>query len=109
MSAMRMPARRNPDTTRRVSGEQSVAMNQIVVAIFDGQSSADAAVQDLEGARIPSVVIKRYAAADAEERITPTGFEGHPEGCPLVTVSVDDAHAEAVTGILKQHGSVPAR
>jgi hypothetical protein len=85
------------------------AMNQIVVGIFEGQSSADAAVQDLEGARIPSVVIKRYAAADAEERITPTGFEGHPEGCPLVTVSVDDAHAEAVTGILKQHGSVPAR
>jgi hypothetical protein len=87
----------------------SIAMNQIVVGVFDGQSSADAAVQDLEGAKIPSVVIKRYAADDAEERITPTGFEGHSEGCPLVTVSVDDAHAEAVTGILKQHGSVPAR
>ena len=84
-------------------------MNQIVVAVFEGQSSADAAVDDLEVANIPSVVIKRYAAADPEERITPTGFEGHPQGCPLVTVSVDDAHTQAVTGILKQHGSVPAR
>ena len=50
-------------------------MNQIVVAVFEGQSSANAAVDDLEVANIPSVVIKRYAAADPEERITPTGFE----------------------------------
>ena len=84
-------------------------MNQIVVAVFEAESSADAAVQDLEVARIPSVIIKRYAAADPEERITPTGSEGHPQGCSLVTVSVDDGHAEAVTGILKRHGSVPAR
>ena len=84
-------------------------MNQIVVAVFEGQSSADAAVDDLEVAKIPSAGIKRHAAADPEERITPLGFEGHPQGCPLVTVAVDDAHAEAVTGILKQHGSVPAR
>jgi hypothetical protein len=57
-------------------------MNQIVVAVFEGQSSADAAVDDLEVAKIPSVVIKRYAAADPEERITPTGFEGIHKAVP---------------------------
>ena len=76
-----------------------------VVAGFDTASLADMALQDLEVARIPSAVVQRYAAADPDQRITP---DGHSRGCAMVTVTVDELHAEAVTEILNQHGSVSA-
>ena len=34
-------------------------MRELVLAVFDAASAADAAVQDLEVARIPSAVIQR--------------------------------------------------
>jgi hypothetical protein len=64
-------------------------MTELVLAVFDAASVADAAVQDLEVARIPSVVIQREAPGSAR---------------PRVTVAVDELHAGAVTGILNQYG-----
>ena len=65
-------------------------MRELVLAVFDAASAADAAVQDLEVARIPSAVIQRGSRA--------------PGAPPLVTVAVDEMHAPAVTGILNQYG-----
>ena len=64
-------------------------MTETVIAVFDDASAADAAVQDLEVARVPSAGIRREI--------------GDGPG-PVVTVTVDEMHADAVTGILNQHG-----
>lgn len=64
-------------------------MTELVLAMFDAASAADAAVQDLKVARIPSAVIEREAPGSAR---------------PRVTVAVDEMHAGAVTGILNQYG-----
>jgi hypothetical protein len=81
-------------------------MTQRVIAVFDTEYLADAAVQDLEVARIPSAIIQRYAVGDPEQRLIPTAPNGQHNGCPLVTVTVDEVHTEAVAGILDQHGAV---
>ena len=65
-------------------------MTELVLAVFNAASAANAAVQDLEAARIPSAVIQRAVAA--------------PGVRPWVTVAVDEMHATAVTGILNQYG-----
>ena len=64
-------------------------MRELMLAVFDAASAADAAVQDLEVARIPSVVIQREAPGSAR---------------PRVTVAGDEMHVGAVTGILNQYG-----
>ena len=64
-------------------------MTETVIAVFDGASAADAALQDLEVARIPSAGIRREVGDDPK---------------PVVAVTVDEMHADAVTGILNQHG-----
>ena len=66
-------------------------MTELVLAVFDAASAADAAVQDLEVARIPSAVIQRKVS-------------GSTSAQPSVTVAVDEIHAAAVTGILNQYG-----
>jgi len=58
--------------------------------LVDDASAADAALQDLEVARIPSTGIR--------------GEVGTPG--PVLTVTVDEMHADAVTGILNQHGPI---
>jgi hypothetical protein len=65
-------------------------MSETVIAVFDDASAADAALQDLEVARIPSTGIRREV-----------GTPG-----PVLTVTVDEMHADAVTGILNQHGPI---
>jgi len=60
-------------------------MTELVTAVFGAASVAEAAIHDLEAARIPSAVIQREFG---------------------VTVAVDEKHADAVTGILKQRGPV---
>ena len=62
-------------------------MTELMFAVFDAVSEADAAVEDLEVARIPSAVIRR-------------GIPGNRSAPPSVTVAVDETHAGAVTGIL---------
>ncbi|MGC1412361.1 MAG: hypothetical protein WA864_25865 [Acetobacteraceae bacterium] len=85
-------------------------MTQMVVAEFDAASAADAAVRDLEAAQFPSAVIRRYVNHDPDERITPTGSDGGQHGGhPFVSVAVDVIHADAVSGILNQHGPLAVR
>ena len=65
-------------------------MTELVFAVFDAASAADAAVQDLEAAHIPSAVIQREVPGNTAR--------------PSVTVAVDEIHASAVTGILNLYG-----
>jgi len=80
-------------------------MSQLVVAVFERQSMADKAVNDLENAMIPSVVIGRSDGANEVQR----SRTDHRQGCPLVTVAVDEVHTGAVVGILNQHGSAKVK
>jgi hypothetical protein len=64
-------------------------MTELVLAVFDAASTADAAVQDLKVARIPSAIIQREVPGSAR---------------PRVTVAVDEMHTGAVTRILNQYG-----
>jgi hypothetical protein len=62
-------------------------MTELMLAVFEAASAADAAVQDLEVAHIPSAVIRR-------------GVPGNHDAPPAAAVAVDEKHAVAVTGIL---------
>ena len=66
-------------------------MTELVLAGFDAASAADAAVQDLDAARIPSAVLQ------------PRG-PGQPQRSALGDRAVDEIHATAVTGILNLYG-----
>lgn len=103
-------------------------MTEMIVAVFDTASAAETAIRDLEAARLPSAVIRRYvkddpALRDYEGREPPrqggfwswlfgedapvTEYEVYDRsiaaGGTVVTVSVDEAHAARVTDILNQH------
>jgi hypothetical protein len=85
-------------------------MTEIVIAVFDTASAADAAAQDLEVARIPSAVVQREIG-NHPDPLNDGDVPSWPDGAsawqrPLVTVAVDEMHAAAVTGILKQYGPV---
>jgi adenosine/AMP kinase len=73
-------------------------MTELVLAVFDAASAADAAVQDLEVAHIPSAVIQRGVRNGPELRDNSSA-----SARPLVIVAVDEMHAAAVTGILNQY------
>ena len=66
-------------------------MTELVLAVFDAASAADAAVQDIAVARIPSGVIQEDLRGQAEL--------GH-----RVTVAVNETHAAAVMKILNKNG-----
>ena len=74
-------------------------MRELVLAVFDAASAADAAVQDLEVARIPSAVIQRGVRDGPEFR-----DDSRASARPLVIVAVDEMHTPAITGILNQYG-----
>ena len=104
-------------------------MTEVIVAVFDTASAAEAAVRDVEAAGLPSAVIRRYTKDDPALRDyksepaaqKPQSFwswlfgEDAPvseyevydrsiaAGGTVVTVSVDEAHAARVTDILNQH------
>ena len=71
-------------------------MTTLVLAVFDAASTAGAAVQDLEAARIPSAVIKREVS-------------GNTSAQSSVTVAVDGIHAAAVAGNPEPIRSAPNR
>jgi uncharacterized protein (TIGR02271 family) len=106
-------------------------MRQMIVAAFASPSAAAAAVRDLENAQIPSADIKSYTKDEPAYQEYTTrqpeyqrgGFWSwllgeEPDqtqqyaaydtslasGDTVVTVTVDDLHADAVMGILTQHG-----
>jgi uncharacterized protein (TIGR02271 family) len=105
-------------------------MTEMIVAAFDSPSVAELAVRDLENARIPSADIRRYTkdeAAYQEYRTRQPEHQGGfwswligeeptqtqdygaydtslASGHTVVTVTVDEVHADAAMGILNQHG-----
>jgi hypothetical protein len=82
-------------------------MAEMVIAVFDAASAADAAAQDLDVARIPSAVIRREIRDDSplpDNRSTSGRQSKRSYGLPSVTVAVDEIHAAAVTGILNLYG-----
>src|ERR1700733_2572652 len=105
-------------------------MTEMVIADFDSSSVAEAAIRDLENAQIPSAAIKSYSKDEPSyqeyrtrepehqggfwswligEEPTQTQEYGAYDtslssGHTVVTVMVDELHADAVMGILNQHG-----
>ena len=81
-------------------------MTEIVTALFETPSRAEAAINDLKVARIPSAVVQRGGGGSAlredSNAIWPQNATNWQR--PMVTVAVDEMHAGAVTGILEQHG-----
>ena len=68
---------------------------ETIVAAFDTTKAAEAAVQDLQAARIPSAVIQRGSGT----------LRGHAVQ-PLVMVTADYKDADLAAGILNQYGTV---
>ena len=105
-------------------------MSEMIVAAFNSPSVAQAAIRDLENARIPSADIKTYTKDEPTyqeyrtrqpeqqggfwswligEEPTQTQDYGAYDtslasGHSVVTVTVDEVHADAAMGILNQHG-----
>ena len=99
-------------------------MTETIVAAFNSASAADAAVQDLERAKIPSAMVRSYTKENPDyvdyrarepehqggfwawllgEEPTRTAEYGAYDtslasGYTVVTVTVDEIHADAVVG-----------
>src|SRR3954467_15469416 len=130
---MRQPCRFRAVYTPRHFAEtkhKGDVMTEMVVAAFDSPSVAEAAIRDLEAAGIPSADIQSYtkdAPAYQEYRTRQPEYHGGfwswligedpaqgqeygaydtslASGHTVVTVTVDELHADAVMGILNQHG-----
>jgi uncharacterized protein (TIGR02271 family) len=105
-------------------------MTETIVAAFDSAAAAEAAIQDLDRAKIASAMVRSYTKENPDyvdyrarepehkggfwswllgEEPTPTGEYGTYDtslasGYTIVTVTVDEIHADAVVGIIDQHG-----
>jgi hypothetical protein len=81
-------------------------MTEIVIAVFETPTIAEAAVQDLNVARIPSAVVQRGGRNSALREDSDAVWHRNANAWqrPVVTVAVDAMHADAVTGILRQFG-----
>jgi hypothetical protein len=83
-------------------------MTELFTAVFEAPSTAEAAIQDLETARIPSAVIQRGVSGDRGastwHNAADAWHDKRSRDWPSVTVAVDEIHAALVVGILDQHG-----
>jgi hypothetical protein len=79
-------------------------VTEVVVAVFDSSLAAEAAFQDLKVARIPSAVFERGISESVINRDTNAVWPRKAGTWPMVKVLVDEMHADAVTGILRQYG-----
>ena len=85
-------------------------MTELVTAVFEASSMAEAAIQDLEMARIPSAVIQRGTSGDRDgsagtwDNVANAWHNKRGRDWPSVTIAVDEIHATLVAGILNQHG-----
>jgi Domain of unknown function (DUF2382) len=101
---------------------------EIIVAVYDTEAHAAAAVRDLEAAHVPQVAISRHAGtksasgaaissanSDEGQGFWSSLFGGEPDhdtavydrslesGSSVVTVRVPDEHVDGVTRILERH------
>lgn len=102
---------------------------ETIVAVFDTEAQADAAVRDLEAAKVPTSAISRHPSTKVgmttasttpvrEEGFWSSLFGGEPDhdtavydrslesGSHLVSVRVPEDHVSAVTTILERHNPV---
>jgi hypothetical protein len=76
-------------------------MNEVVVAVYGSASAAEAAVQDLTVARVPSSSIRQFVSdPEAQEGLLELHDRSIASGDIVVAVTVEDRHASAVMGIL---------
>ena len=78
-------------------------MNEVVVAVY--ASAAEAAVEDLQVARIPSAAIFVSDPA-AQEGLLELHNRSIASGDRVVAVTVEDRHASAAMGILDMQAAV---
>src|SRR6202045_591944 len=101
---------------------------EIIVAVYDTEAHAAAAVRDLEAAHVPPEAISRHVGTESVSGSAVSGvhsaggqgfwsslFEGEPDhdtavydrslesGSSVVTVRVPDEHVDGVTRILERH------
>jgi uncharacterized protein (TIGR02271 family) len=101
---------------------------EIIVAVYDTEAHAAAAVRDLEAAHVPSEAISRHAGTESGSGSVVSGansaggqgfwsslFGGEPDhdtavydrslesGSSVVTVRVPDEHVDGVTRIMERH------
>ena len=78
------------------------AMNEVVVAVYKSASAAEAAVDDLKAARVPSATIRQFVSDPAAQEglLLELHNRSIASGERAVTVTVEDRHASAVMEIL---------
>ena len=71
---------------------------ETIVAAFDTTKAAEAAVEDLQAARVPSAMVQRGHGS----------LRGRARAAvqPLVMVTADYKHADLAAGTLNQYGTV---
>lgn len=102
-------------------------LEENIVAVYDSEAHADAAVRDLESASIPSSAITRHSGSAVahstghpvrEHGFWASLFGGEPDhdtsvydrsldnGSSVVAVRVGESHVQHVTDILERHGPI---
>jgi hypothetical protein len=116
-----MGKRSDSSTTKAMigTGAGTIGIDRRVTATaatIDAATSAAAAAQDLEVARIPSAVVQRGvrdgrdSRGDSVWRRSADAWQSkRSHGWPSVTVAVDEMHADAVSGILRMQAGCNLR
>ena len=82
-------------------------MNEVVVAVYRSASAAEVAVEDLKVARVPSATIRQFVSdPEAQEGLLELDNHRIASGDRVVTVTVQDRHADAVMGILDMQAPI---
>ena len=82
-------------------------MNEVVVAVYRSALAAEAAVQDLEVARVPSTTVRQFVSDPAaQEGLLELHNRSFSSGDRVVAVTVEDRHATAVMAILNMQAPV---
>ena len=82
-------------------------MDKVVVAVYRSALAAEAAVEDLKVARVPSTTVRQFVSDPAApEGLLELHSQSISSGDRVVTVIVEDRHAGAVMGILDMQAPV---
>jgi hypothetical protein len=94
------------EASEAVHGKGNIFMTEIVRALFESPATAEAAIEDLKVARIPSAVVRRGGGDSALRTDSNAIWHRNANAWqrPMITVAVDEMHADAVTGILRMFG-----